>query len=401
MLAGLILEDRTGGSGENIMRWEVLYGLAAIERTADAWNDLAHASSLSPVADALWMRCWWRAFGKNDRSLAVHALYENDRLLAILPLQRRGRLIRTWKPAFDGNAPYSMFALDEGHPEVATEIVSHLLQDADEIELGPIHAKGPIYQAVRDAAQAQGLITAESDAGVDLVMKVFSPWEELKQTIPAKTRQETGRKKRQLERLGRLDLEIVTSGPALRPALDACYAIEARTWKRSAGSAVLLDPQDRQFFDELADCMGEAGRFALYLLKLDDRIIAYEYSLRAQGKIDSLKPSFEPELARYSPGNVLRWMILESEAGRGEVTSYGMGPPYAHKQHWTRLADPLCRLHVYKPRAMSKLACALGPKTRSLLKKSDALRAIKHRLREIGKSATARAIKRRLRALRQ
>jgi CelD/BcsL family acetyltransferase involved in cellulose biosynthesis len=147
----------------------------------------------------------------------------------------------------------------------------------------------------------------------------------LKTNLSKNIRRDSGRKKRRLENLGDLRFETITSGPALGPTLDACFELEAKSWKSEAGSAVLIDTNAYEFYTKLATAAAAHSRFSLPLLYLNNRLIAFEFNLRAQGRIDMLKPSFEPDLAQYSPGNVLRMMVLESEAGKGEICSYHLG----------------------------------------------------------------------------
>jgi CelD/BcsL family acetyltransferase involved in cellulose biosynthesis len=366
-----------------MMRWELQYGFEAVERSEQAWNELAHAGSLSPVADALWMKCFWRAFAGRDETLAVHALYDRDKLVALLPLRPQKSFARAWQSITNDHSPYWMFAFERDHPEVAGEIIRHLLHGADAIDLGPIHRKGPIYAMLTDAARELGLRTITKDEGVDMFIDVSTP-DALKASLSSNIRGDTGRKKRRLESLGELRFETLTSGPALRSTLEACFTLEAKSWKREAGSAVLIDPKAQLFYPELASEMAKHGRFALYLLYLGGRLIAYEFSLRAQGKIDMLKPSFEPDLAQYSPGNVLRLMLLESEAEKGEINSYHLGGAQPYKHRWARQVDELCRLHILAPGIRPGLAYDLGPRTLKALKSNATLRRLVKSLRKQG-----------------
>ena len=75
-------------------RWDELEGPSGIDACADDWNALAHRGPYSPTADAIWMRCWWGAFGTPRERLVIHLLYRDDRLVAVLPLRKGGRFVR-------------------------------------------------------------------------------------------------------------------------------------------------------------------------------------------------------------------------------------------------------------------------------------------------------------------
>jgi CelD/BcsL family acetyltransferase involved in cellulose biosynthesis len=150
---------------------------------------------------------------------------------------------------------------------------------------------------------------------------------------------------------------------------------------REYGAPILSDPRSHAFYTRLARASAAAGRFALYLLKLQDRLIAFEYCLRAQRKIDLLKPSYDPELAKFSPGNVLRWLILQHEIALGEIDSYHLGRSSDWKKHWVTRTEPLTRLRIYGPGFRSRLAYHGGPRLRAAVKRLPGVHRVYHALR--------------------
>lgn len=358
------------------LRWQVSCGLAAIEKCAPAWDELAHDSTFSPTSDALWMRCFWRAFEDDDQSLRLHTLYQGDRLVAVFPLTRSGSIVRKWLSITNVHTPYCLFAINERCLDVVDEALEHLLESADLLELERLPAHGPLHAALVLAARARKLIVTENAQGGDHVIELFGPWEHFQLSLPAKMRRETRRKMKQLERLGRVEFELFASESEINPILEACFELETKGWKGKGGSPIRSHPRTHQFYGELARAAAAAGRFALYVLKFDGRIIAYEYCLRAQGKIDQLKPSFDPNLSRYSPGNVLRYKILQREVDVGEISSYHLGYPSDWKYHWTKRVDPLVRLRIYGRGVRSRLGYYAGPQLRRTLKKSPVARAM-------------------------
>jgi len=96
-----------------------------------------------------------------------------------------------------------------------------------------------------------------------------------------------------------------------------------------------------------------AGRLALYTLRLNSALIAFEYCLRHNGRIDLLKLSYHPDFGHYSPGNVLRFLLLDQEIKSGEARSYHMGLASDWKTRWaTRLEPPSadCGSTIRSPR---------------------------------------------------
>jgi CelD/BcsL family acetyltransferase involved in cellulose biosynthesis len=369
--------------------WEIDRGLAAIERRASAWNELAHAGSLSPTADAIYMRCFWGAFwgqfGSDDRALVLHSLYEGDRLLAVLPLQRRGRILRAWfSITIVNHTPYTLFAVDENRFDVAGEILEHLLESAEVVEIERIHAEGPLCRALCDAAVSRGLTLIREDDGGDTTIELAGDWEEFRRSLSRNIRETTERKMRKLERLGNLTLEVATAEAGLNEVLTECFELEASGWKGEKGVTLKSRPTWLQFYSELALSSAAARRLALYTLRLDGKLVAYEYCIRAQNKIDMLKISYQPGFGRYSPGNVLRYMILRREIEKGEISSYHLGQPSEWKLRWAKRVDPLTRLKIFRGDVRGALAYGTGPMLRDFLKRSSLFRAAVNRVRRVG-----------------
>ncbi len=350
------------------LRYEVGRGLGGIDALAGAWTAGAHAGPLSPVADPIWYRSFWEAFGDSDRDLFLHAVYHQNRLAAVMPLLRSRGLIRAWRGVRNAHNPYWMFYLDLARPEACAELLSNLLASVDYVDLPPLHRAGPLHRALTQAAVRLGCPVAERDAGGDALIELKGPWDVFRRTLSGQIGQTTPRRVRQLEKLGELRFAAHTDASQLMPVLEACYELESAGWKGVRGEPIKSNPRTHRFYTQLALRSAEAGRFALYTLHFDGRLIAFEYCLRAQAKLDMLKLSYDPQTSRYSPGNVLRYLMLQREIEHGEVATYHLGRPSQWKEAWATRIDPLVRLSIYRPGLRGRVAYYAGPRLRAGLK---------------------------------
>lgn len=365
-------------------RWEVPRGAAAIDRLAPAWNALARQNALAPTADALWMRCFWRAFGGDDDELHIHALRRGDELVCALPLRRTGRLVRTWSSIANGHTPYVQYATGGDVSVVARQILDHLLESADVLDLERFPANGPLCRALVAEAERRGLPMAEEARPGDSYIRLFGPWEAFRRSLPAKLEHDSVRQRRRLQRLGKLTLDVLDGGMQLEQGLATCFELETRGWKGQRGSPIIAKPQTRQFYTELAHAAAVVGRMALYILSCDGQPIAFEYCLRGDGQIDLLKISYDPAWATYSPGNVLRHWLFERETERGEIATYRFGPESEWKRRWTQQVDALVRLRIYRRNSKGRLAHLAGPRLRNRLKRWEGLRNVVAAARKAG-----------------
>ena len=341
---------------------------------APAWDELVRALGLPFVSGALWLRCFWDAFGEGDQGLAVLSARRDGRLVAIVPLLRAQRMLRSWSPVANFHSPSLVFAAERPPVSAAAAILDRLLETADVVDLGPVQPGDEFCVALLEAARSRRLSVVKDAVESDALIELRGPWESFRHSLSRNLEQSTARHHRQLQRLGVLAFEEVTGGDRLPAVLEECFRLEAAGWKASHGSPILARKDTLRFYTELAHRAAAAGALAVYVLRLDGKPIAFEYCLRAGRRIDMLKISYAPDLARYSPGNVLRLLVLKTEIERGGITIYHMGRSSEWKLRWANRVEPLVRLRIYGTGARARLAC-WGARLRILLKECGPLRA--------------------------
>ena len=80
------------------------------------------------------------------------------------------------------------------------------------------------------------------------------------------------------------------------------------------------------FFAALTRRATARGWLALWTLRLDGRLVAMEYQLRHDGRVNALRADFDPALREVSPGSALNFAIARALFERGGVHEYDMGP---------------------------------------------------------------------------
>lgn len=370
-------------------RWEETRGSGAIEGLAPAWDDLVRALSLPIISGALWMRCFWDAFGDGGQGLTILSARQDGRLVAVLPLRRTGRLLRKWSPVSNLHSPSLAFASERPPLGAAAGILDRLLESSDMVDVGPVQPGAEFCAALLEAARSRRLPLVENAVENDAVVELRGPWEAFRRSLSQNLENSTARHHRQLQRLGELAFEEITGGDRLPAVLEECFRLEAAGWKASYGSPILSRKDTLRFYTDLARRGAAAGALAVYILRLDGRLIAFEYCLRAGQRIDMLKISYSPDLARYSPGNVLRYLILKTEIERGRTAIYHMGRSSEWKLRWANRVDPLVRLRIYGRGARARLAY-WGARLRLLLKECGPLRAAVRGVRSMSETISRR-----------
>ena len=362
--------------------WRELDLDTAVTDLGEAWRALLEATDAPPTVDPVWQQTYWRAFRRGDAPLRVHALPADGGVHAIIPVRRTGRLVRRWSSGVNGHTPRRTFALTHS-AAVASGVVERLMASVDVLDLGPAGICETEIATLAQAARRRGLHVSKDASGANAVIDLPASWNELRRSLPHRLVSNTDRALRQLRRLGRVSVELVTDGESLRRVLGECFALETLGWKGlPPGAPIGARPDTLQFYADLAQAAAAGGWLALYTLRLDSTLIAFEYCLRQRRSMELMKLSFHPDFARYSPGNVLRFAILEREIESFCTRSYYMGPTSEWKARWATRVETLCRLRIYRPGVRGTLAYVLGSWIPGAIRRHAALRSMARWLRQ-------------------
>lgn len=308
-----------------------------------------------PFLSCDWFAAWWRAFGDRHKLFLVTARRQG-RLLGVLPMmQRRRQCGGLWLRRLSaiGNDHTPRFDLvrgadDEGlHRAVWNYLINHQ-REWDVLDL-------PCLSAGSDTADH--FVRLATEHGVPHRLWAHgpcSPWVEIQPSWAAYLasrsagfRKALRRKRRQLDALGRVDLETVTDGPALVQALLEGFQIEAEGCRGGRRTAVLSQQRVKDFYTELAQKMAGRGQLRLHFLTLDGQRIAFDFSLCSDRSINSLKAGHRLAHARFSPGTLLLALIIQSAHEERLAGIDLLGDSDEFKMHWTAVARRHRWLHCY------------------------------------------------------
>lgn len=350
---------------------EELYG------AAPAWNSLWQRSDVSvPLARAEFVAQWLRQFGQGDAFRAL-VIKQGELFLAALPLVgaptrplRRGGLTgNTWALCgdflLDGTADEERVcgALAGGLNEVPWPLVC----------LAPVAYESRRWRLLVAAAAARGLSTIVVPSDWVGQVRVTDHWDDYRAQWSGNHRRYLRKAQRRAEETGALSLEVHT---ALSPAevetlMQRGCEIEDRSWKNGAGTSILRSPEMFAWYLEQARRMSDDGHLQLSFLKYSGQPIAFEYGFRAKRTYFSPKVGYDAEYARFSPGQLLRAMLLERFfAGRDVDLVDFWGPLSEATAKWITGRYPVGKIWIAPRRVLSRAAlvgyAALRPSWRRL-----------------------------------
>jgi len=376
------VDDRTGGR----LRLVCLENTAELLADAARWDRLWYESTTTiPTARAAAVAQWCRQFAPQAQVRFI-AVAQADRYLAALPLveQRLAGLLRVgglptnpWLTCGDliaaapVDSPETTAALDVLAAALDRWVPWSLLW-LNEASLGQPH-----WQALIAALNRRGTahdVRLWADVGK---LTLGDDWAAYRASWSRRHRQRWMRQRRRLEALGPLRLRRVRprTPEELEAALREAFAIEHRSWKGRDGTSVLSTPGMFGYFLAQAKPPAVEGRVELAFLDVANQPAAFILGLHGKGVFHSCKIAYEPQWAEYSPGQVLRGLLLEDlfaqrtdrcENDREHIAAIDFqGALTSAHRAWR----PDCY-------AVGRLAIGLGPTGRTLLMLLRALRPV-------------------------
>lgn len=257
---------------------------------------------------------------------------------AALPLARHGRTLVALRtdhtPRFDlaGDAD-ALRAVWRGIREA---------KNWDVLELRMVPGDSPLATSLPHLARADG-------CAVHLVETHRAPWFEVDGIEERLHRRFRGDMRRLERQLGGVELERISSFD--RAALGDLFRLEAAGWKGDAGTAIACDPKLVRFYMTLARVFARQRRLSISFLRAQGKRVAAQLALEDDATYYLLKVGYDPEFARFGPGQILVRETAADAHRRGLRRYDMMGKDTPWKLKWTDTARAHVSLTVYAPTA--------------------------------------------------
>jgi CelD/BcsL family acetyltransferase involved in cellulose biosynthesis len=288
----------------------------------------------SPFLTRAWLEAWWRAFGRGE-PVSV-ALRDADGTLAAGAVLTRGRARGLSTPVDDHTGRWDVVARDEAARAEVLRALAGL--EAPVVTLGNLLDDDAA--AAEAALRSAGRRTHVSPGPESPYLELPGSFDELLGGLSRNLRSQVGRRRRGLEKQGRLVFRTTTGGPDLERDLDALLRVEASGWKARAGTAILSDERTERLYREFARALAEDGQLRLHLLELDGEAIAGDLGAAVEGCESLVKTGFDEAHERLAPGLVLRAEVLRAAIEEGRRTYDFLGGPDGYKMRWTSTVRP-------------------------------------------------------------
>jgi CelD/BcsL family acetyltransferase involved in cellulose biosynthesis len=319
-----------------------LHSLEELRAAASDWDDLWRRSEVTfPTMRAELLAQWIEHFAADAEFHAI-AVQQDGRWVAALPILRRriGRLIKAGVLPCNQWSSSGECLLDFSAD--VKQVLQLLLDALRECNLPLLW----LDEAILETARWQVFMRAVADSRLKNVVRprwqvgrvrIDGDWEACQARWSRKHRQHMAWSARHLARQGDVRLVLLSQ---LAPDetdlwMQRALEIENLGWKGQGGGSVASVPGMSEFFIRQARQLAAWGQLELAFLQCGGQPIAFCYGQSAKGVFHSAKVGYDPRYARFSPGQLLRYFLLErfyTEPGRAAIDF--LGPMTESHAHW-------------------------------------------------------------------
>jgi CelD/BcsL family acetyltransferase involved in cellulose biosynthesis len=271
-----------------------------------------------------------------DAHIEIFFVRERDEVTALLPLCReRGRFARwTMVGAHEVCEPDDALSRTA---QAAGRLAGAIVGDGRAIDLDRVPAGSQLIPALRGALRGKGWMSLRPATPTPTIA-LDERWKDPASRFNSGRRSDFRRAARRAGEFGQVSFEILSPGPDAFDALfDEAVAVEMRSWKREAGTAIAADRAKEDCFRHYFRSACEQGSFRIAFMRIDGRAVAMQMALETLGRYWLFKIGFDEEFERCSPGTLLMLHTIGWAAER-ELESYellGNLEPWI-AQFWTR-----------------------------------------------------------------
>ena len=335
-----------------------------LRAAAPLWDDLWWRGDVAlPTYRAELLAQWVDQFAPN-RSFHALVVEDQGQWVAALPLvhRRLGRVLDVGVMPANQWSSRGDFLLDSAAD--VEDVLDGLTAAMSEIPWQLLWLDDVPVDTYRFQALAHALERSRtaSDCHRNLEVGWISTeaeWESFRAGWSRKHRQQMSRHLRRLGRTGDVEFEMLSHiepdqvGRWMRLGME----VEDRSWKGEAGTSVLRSPEMFRFFVEQASQAARWGQLRLSFLRLDHRPIAFAYGISAKGVYHSCKCGYDSRYAAFSPGQLLRYHLLEAFCADPECRAVDcLGPMTDAHRKWKPAPYALGKMIVAPRRLLGRMS---------------------------------------------
>ena len=267
------------------------------------WNELwARSEAPTVFARYEWALAWWQTHGKALEA-RIYTAWDHGKLIGLLPAARRcdgsGKvgLVGEW------HADYAPLLADRDHAEVFETLLNAACADlspSESLVLADVRSDTRYAAALERRLQGSSSRWTQKDSMVCPRTGI-----EPARLAAILGKDSLKRHSRKLRKMGNVEVWHHIDAAAIEPRLDRFFSQHVARWAGTGTESLFSEKPNREFYRGLVENFSGTGQLVFTEVALDGRPVAFHLGFVSEGDFLWYKPTFDPELAKVSPGEVL------------------------------------------------------------------------------------------------
>ena len=271
------------------------------------WDQLLAISPANTIfLTSGWLRAWAETYGQGA-NLLIPQIRHNGKLIGAAAFQQRNGII---KFAGAGPSDYMDLVLSSSlDHSTASSIIEALLLAAQNAATRFRFfwlERVPLENGTLAWLRAAGSRYYATSIG-----SVFAPSMDMWAAAEKLKKKSLRRHERAFEREGKVQTDTFTHAHEILPRLDEFFDQHLRRWQDTPDPSLFKQETSRAFYRALTRNLDQTGWLRFTNVRLNGHLAAAHFGFFYAGRFIWYKPTYEPTLAKHSPGEVLLKRLIE------------------------------------------------------------------------------------------
>lgn len=346
----------------------------------DQWNDLVVRSYPDNPLKFFYLHEWFDsawAWAKQSSQLKILAAFHAEKLAAIVPLKLqtqhyRGLPFKQLEFLAVPDTQQCDFIIAHSHAELLPFLLKKIWADRSWDKLR-------LHYLPQTSLLSNSQLSFPEEVYVQQttqhpIVQINTDWDSYYLSRSRRLKKGNNLTRNHLQKQGKLSVERIDMLPT-DTVLNIVRHISQHSWKEKT-QTTFDQSAPLAFLQQLTQYAKRNHWLQIWVLKLNQEPIAYEYQMVYERQVYALRSDYLQQYAALSPGTYLNWQILQN-LFQQNMQTYHMGPgENAYKHRWSNENPPVYTLCAYQNNWLGKLLKAVEqqviPRMRPLKQKIQA-----------------------------
>ncbi|MFH1776274.1 MAG: GNAT family N-acetyltransferase [Candidatus Omnitrophota bacterium] len=371
-----------------MMQIEVIDKFDKFLKFESVWNDLLAQSDMDiPFMTFEWFSCWWKCYGDKNEMFII-LVKQGGEIIAIAPLMKkmikfRGLPVRAITLICNDHSNRVGFVIIKKGNEAVRHLLQYIINSNakfDMIFFDYIPEECLTDKFLLEALQEDNFKFKRKQSILSPYISIDRNWDDYLMTRSRTFRKSMRHVRNIVGRYGRYEIILYVKDNVSEGMKDL-MSVSEKTWKYKKNTAIASNSNDLNFYRLLAEAMSSKGYLNIWILKINGRPIAFEFSLRYKKNIYSLKTGFDEKYYRLSPSVLLDTFVIKNSFDNNANEYDLLGDKDRYKLRWTSLVRKHCYCYFFGNSGYGKILAFLEYKVITNIKKQKLMRYRRGELR--------------------